>query len=68
MAYHQYYVPQGTTPQESATLGMASTIAEAVLAHFGLNNLKQYQTFLAGTDIFDRGEAVGIHEFLHALP
>lgn len=67
VAHHQCYVSQGTAPQESVTLGMASTIAEAVLAHFGLKNLKQYRAFLAGTDMFDRGEVVEMHAFLHSL-
>lgn len=54
-------------PQESATLDMASTIAETVLVHFGLRDLKRYQEFLSGTDTFDRGEVVEINSFLHTL-
>lgn len=67
VAYHQSYAVQGTTPQESATLDMASTIAQAVLVYFGLNNLQEYMAFLSETDMFDRGEVVDIHAFLHSL-
>lgn len=65
--YHESYVRQGEMPQESATLDMASTIAETVLVHFGLRDLKRYQEFLSGTDTFDRGEVVEINSFLHTL-
>ena len=65
--YHSAYVAQGTSMQSSTTFGMASVIADAVLHHFELNNLQQYQTFLAEIDMFERGDEVDIHAFLHAL-
>lgn len=61
------YVAQGATIQESATLPMAKTIASAVLDHLSLGTLEDYRAFLEGGDIFDRGEEVEIHRFLHLL-
>ena len=50
----------------SAT-AFASLESSQLNNHFGLNGLKQYLAFLARTDMFDRGEVVDIHSFLHAL-
>ena len=65
--YHERYIAQGTAAQESETLDMAAHMAETVLAHFDLRDLKQYEAFLAGTEMFDKGEEVDIHELLNTL-
>ena len=67
VAYHDKYVAQGTVAQSSDTFGTANTIASAVLDRFKLGSLKPYRHFLSEGDVFDRGEEVDIHDFLHLL-
>ena len=67
VSYHECYITQGMVAQELETLDMAVHIAETILAHFDLRDLKQYEAFLAWTEMFDKGEEVYIHKLLNTL-
>lgn len=65
--YHEKYVADGAEVQCSTTLPMATTIARSVLVYFGLHDFEHYIAFLEDGDVFERGEEVNIHDFLHLL-
>jgi hypothetical protein len=67
VAYHEKYVSQIGEHQASNSFDMAENIAIAILKRFGLTSVEEYLSFISKGEVFERGEEVHLHRFIHSL-
>ncbi|KAF8418641.1 hypothetical protein L210DRAFT_3578800, partial [Boletus edulis BED1] len=66
VAHHTKYTAEGQPKQESQTIALAEEIANAVLAHFGLDSYELYYEFISNhcEDMLNRGDEVQMYDVL----